>query len=92
MSSGILSEKEIEELREFRERARKLNKLKAARRREKKTEAGLKQLNIWVTESEAELIRRFTKFIRTTPVWRLSSFDDATQKWATNFLHRPEIS
>ena len=80
MSSGILSEKEMAELLAFRERARQISKLKAARRREKKAEAGLKQTNLWLSEAEANLVRRFVKFLRADKaVWRLNYAEDG--KW-----------
>ena len=91
MSSGILSDKEMAELLAFRERARQISKLKAARRREKKAEAGLRQTNLWLSEKEAELVKRFVKFIRKNSKWRLSSYNPESQKFEISFV-QDEIS
>ena len=92
MSSGILTEKEMAELLAFRERARQISRLKAVKRREKKAEAGLRQTNLWLTEDEAKLVRRFVKFMRAVRTWRLVGLDEKTQKWMTVFQYPDEMS
>lgn len=85
-----MDKKEIEELLAFRERQRKINRLKATRAREKKAEAGLKQVNIWATETEADLVRRFLKFIRAGhPAWKLSNLA-ADGKWYCSYKFPPD--
>lgn len=74
----------VQDLIELGKKTRELNRRKAAKIRAKRKAEGQRQLTVWVSDSEAESIRQFLKYLRakTTP-WRMQLFHDG--RWVKTF-------
>ena len=76
----------VQDLIELGKKTRELNRRKAAKIRAKRKAEGQRQLTVWVSDSEAESVRQFLKYLRAKKsVWRMQIFSEKDQKWIKTF-------
>ena len=56
---------EVKKIKAAMAKIREMNKAQAARARAKKRESGYKQVNIWMTDAEADAVKRLLSIART---------------------------